>query len=122
MATARELSSNLTRAHDDIRRGHETGRRQREMRQRTRLAIRAVDDLISEVEDANLVRGSKTRAAMFTAQLLDVEAAAGPAPAAARAARTTAHLHGALMDWLDDLLNDVVPERALYPECEDDAA
>ncbi|HET9050483.1 MAG TPA: hypothetical protein VFO60_02205 [Candidatus Dormibacteraeota bacterium] len=92
------------------------------MRQRTRLAIRAVDDLIGEVEDVNLLRGSKTRAAMFTTRLLDVEAAAGPAPAAARAARDTARLHAALMDWLDDLLNDVVPERALYPECEDDAA
>ena len=120
--TTRGVSSNLSRARDDIRRACETWQAAYEHRQRTRRAIAAVDDLISEVEEVNLLRGAKTSAAMFKTKLLGVESAAGPAPAAVKAASNTARLHGGLMDWLEDLLTESVPERALHPDREDDAA
>ena len=116
------LPSSLTRACDDLQRDRATALADQEARQRMRRAISAVDDLIDDVEDVNLQRGSKTPARVFKAQLLDLEDTAGPAPAMVRAARTTARLHAALMDWLEDLLNDAIPERAHYAECEEDAA
>lgn len=114
--------SNLTRACDDLRRERATARAEEEARRRTRHVVRAVDELINEVEDVNLQRGGKTPAGVFKAQLLDLEAVAGPVPPMTRAARTTARLHAALMDWLENLLNDAIPERSMYAECEEDAA
>ena len=120
--TARGVSSNLSRARDDIRRECETWQAAYERRQRARRAIAAVDDLISEVEEVNLRHGAKTSTAMFKTKLLGLEAAAGPAPAAVKTASNTGRLHGGLMDWLEDLLAERMPERALYPDREDDAA
>ena len=120
--TTRGFSSNLSRARDDIRRECATWQAAYERRERARRAIAAVDDLISEVEEVNLRHGAKTSTVMFKTKLLGVEAAAGPAPAAVKTASNTARLHGGLMDWLEDLLTERMPERALYPDREDDAA
>lgn len=103
-------------AVQEISRARQAARSAAAARRETRRAFDAVEGLVRDVEDVNLVRGGRSPAGLLSQRLAAGEADAGPAPAAVRAARSTGALHAALMDWQEQLLCACAPHRTDYPD------
>jgi hypothetical protein len=75
--------------------------------------VRTVDGILDELEEVNLDGRGRIDDPLMGRRLCRVEAQLGRRlPAAARQARTAKTLHEALLDWLDELLDEVVDGRA----------
>jgi hypothetical protein len=87
-------------------------RRLEESRRRT---IRAVDALVDTVEEINLSGRGGQYDPLIPHRLRRLEAEIGrPVPEAVRRARNGHHLHAALMDWQEALLDEACPARQLH--------
>lgn len=88
-------------------------------RHRTRQRLAAIDDMLETLESRHLA-GDRTFDKLTRARLNRLELAVGlPLPRKAVRARNTVRLHAALLDWQENLLDEIVPERQLYPDVYD---
>jgi hypothetical protein len=85
-----------------------------DLRSRARQGIRAIDSVLDAVEQHHLARRPR-RVAPRADWIACLEEDGGlTVPAKILLLRDTVQLHGALMDWQDELLNAAHPERASY--------
>ena len=115
--TKHQESDAITRASLQERRAAEAGRRARRAAVERRRALRVIDSLLPALEDINQSgRGSDTEV-LSKAGLDEIAVALGRSlPEYVRSAETPAMLHGALLDWQEELLNDAAPQRWSYRE------
>jgi len=88
-------------------------------RYRTRQRLAAIDEMLETLESRHLA-GDRTFDRLTRARLSRLENVVGlPLPRKAVRARNTVRLHAALLDWQENLLDEIVPERQLYPDVYD---
>lgn len=88
-------------------------------RDRARQRLAAIDDMLATLEARHLA-GERTFDRLTRARLRRLEKVVGLSlPRKALRARNTVRLHAALLDWQEDLLDDIVPERQLYADVYD---
>ncbi len=78
---------------------------------RTRQQVSVIDELIAILEERNL-HGKRRIDRVVRNWLQRLEAEVGvPVPRKVLRARNTARLHGALLDWMETVLEELIPER-----------
>jgi hypothetical protein len=86
---------------------------------RIRRRIKAIDLLIDQLEERHLT-GERSFDRVLRQRLHCLEDEVGvPLPRKAIRARNTVRLHAALLDWQEDLLDSMVPERQHFPDAHD---
>ena len=94
-------------------------RERAERRREQRLQLRRLERMVERMEARNLARDRKLSQELWD-ELNELEQGlAVPAPASLWKARTTVHVHGALLDWEGVLLDQVAPHRDGYEDRHD---
>ncbi len=93
--------------------------RRRLDRSRIRQRIAAVDQLINLLEERHLL-GNRAFDRVLRRRLHHLEQEVGlPLPRKAVRARNTVRLHAALLDWQENVLDALLPERLCFPDVHD---
>lgn len=93
---------------------------QQRRRRRAFERLHAIDDVLEELEQRHL-QGNREYDRQVRARIRGLEFQVGlPLPRKVARARNTVRLHAALLDWQELVLDDLVPERAVLPDLEDD--
>jgi len=80
------------------------------------MQVRHLERLVEEMEIRNMRRDRKVSEELWE-ELTELEGCLPvPAPPSLWKARTTVHLHDALLDWEGELLDHVSPQRRSYPD------
>jgi hypothetical protein len=112
-------SAHIAEAADEAWTARRTSIDRRVARYRTRQRLAAIDDMLATLEARHLA-GERTFDRLTRARLSRLEKVVGlPLPRKALRARNTVRLHAALLDWQEDLLDEIVPERQLYSDVYD---
>ena len=90
------------------------GRRRQDARTRRLRAV--MDDVVAVLEQRNLI-GDRSMDSVVRKWLGLLETETGvPLPPQALRARNTARLHSVLLDWMDTVLDRLIPEGRHFPE------
>lgn len=85
----------------------------------SRRRIAAIDAFIEVLEDRNL-EGTRTVDRLLRRRLHNLVREVGlPLPRKALRARTTPRLHAAMLDWQEELLDTVLPQRLSFADVHD---
>jgi hypothetical protein len=96
-----------------------TARRDRADGDRVRRRVKAIDALVTLLEERHLC-GERTFDRVLRQRLHHLEQEVGlPLPRKAVRARNTVRLHAALLDWQETLLDSLLPERLAFPDVHD---
>lgn len=94
-------------------------RERAERRRQQRQQLHRLESMVERMEAKNLARDRKVSTELWE-ELTDLEQRLPVrAPAALWKARTTVHIHGALLDWEGQLLDHVAPQRNVYDDRHD---
>ena len=96
-------------------------RTQSDIRRRAlaRRRLTAIDRLLDDLEHRHLM-GDRTFDRITRRRVRGLESVVGlPLPRRAVRARNTVRLHAALLDWQEDLLNVIRPDRAEYTDADE---
>ncbi|HKR99817.1 MAG TPA: hypothetical protein VJU79_09905 [Candidatus Dormibacteraeota bacterium] len=90
-----------------------------EQRREQRRQLLRLERMVERMEAKNLARDRKVPVELWD-ELTELDHRLPvPAPAALWKARTTVHIHGALLDWEGALLDRVAPQRDEYEDRHD---
>jgi hypothetical protein len=94
-------------------------RERAERRREQRLQLRRLELMVERMEARNLARDRKVSGELWE-ELSELEQRISvPPPPSLWKARTTVHVHGALLDWEGELLDHVAPHRDGYEDRHD---
>jgi len=89
------------------------------LRREQRQQLRRLERMVERMEAKNLARDRKVSMELWD-ELTDLDQNLPVrAPASLWKARTTVHVHGALLDWEGELLDHVAPQRDGYEDRHD---
>ena len=106
----------IEKAADEMATARSRAAERAERRRAHRLQVRHIERLVEQMEIRNLRRDRQVSDEMWLELSRLEDFLPVPAPASLWKARTTVHLHNALLDWEGDLLDLVAPQRRLYPD------
>ena len=96
-----------------------TGRLELARRFRARARLQAIDDALEYLEQRHL-QGERTYDRLTHARMRRLERQVGlPLPRKVVRARNTARLHAALLDWQEQVLDEVAPQRRAFEDVYD---
>lgn len=85
---------------------------------RTRQTIAVIDEVIEVLEERNLEGERRIdRGVRKLVRRLEAEVDV-PLPRQVLRARNTARLHGAVLDWMETVVDQLIPERRRFPDLE----
>ncbi|MDQ6846364.1 MAG: hypothetical protein M3019_02085 [Candidatus Dormibacteraeota bacterium] len=85
---------------------------------RTRQKIAVIDEVIEVLEERNLEGERRIdRGVRKLVRRLEAEVDV-PLPRQVLRARNTARLHGAVLDWMETVVDQLIPERRRFPDLE----
>jgi hypothetical protein len=112
-------SMSIKSAVGDMESARSRARARADRRREQRMQLRRLELMVERIEAKNLARDRKLSGELWD-ELTDLEARLPvPAPPSLWKARTTVHVHGALLDWQGDLLDRVAPHRNAYDDRRD---
>ncbi|MHB8718558.1 MAG: hypothetical protein ACYDAC_06670 [Candidatus Dormibacteria bacterium] len=110
----------IARAGHEIWERRTDARRSRADANRVRQRVTAIDSFISVLEERHLT-GDRVLDRVLRQRLQHLEAEVGlPLPRKAVRARNTVRLHAALLDWQEEMLDALLPERLAFADVHDD--
>jgi hypothetical protein len=116
----RKLTGRLADANRTIREAEASFDSTVARRRQARRGIEAIDVVLEAVEQHHLA-GRPRRVPPLPEWIARLEQEGGlPIPARILGARTTVQLHGALLDWQDQLLTTALPGRAQLARVDDE--
>ena len=116
MSGAQIAGASIGRASAEAERAREARRTAMELARGERRAVHVVDCILDVVEEINLSEmASPEQETVIGEWLLWLDHAVDvPVPVPVRNAGNATALHDALLDWQDELLDDVAPSRAAH--------
>jgi hypothetical protein len=106
-------AASIARASAEYVEQRDAWRTHRRIHEERRRTLRAVDDFLTTVEEINLAGRGRQPDPLIPHRLRRLETEIGsPVPAPVRIAGTGHRLHEALMQWEEDLLDELHPSRA----------
>ena len=103
----------------DMEAARARARARAETRREQRRQLRRLERMVERMEAKNLARDRKVPVELWE-ELSDLDHRLPvPAPPSLWKARTTVHVHGALLDWEGALLDRVAPQRDEYDDRHD---
>ncbi len=113
--SARAAADGIAAANREMLAQHLATLTRRRDQARTRQQLAVIDDLIAALEERNL-RGPSAvdRATRSWVRRVEEEVAV-PVPRRVLRARSTARLHGALLDWMETVFEQLIPDGRNRP-------
>lgn len=88
-------------------------------RQGARRRLAVIDEMLESLEQRHM-SGERSFDRLTRARLARLERVVGlPLPRKAMRARNTVRLHAALLDWQQDVLDEIAPQRQQFPDVYD---
>lgn len=97
----------------------ERARRRAERRREQRRQLQHLELMVERMEKRNLARDRKLSGELWEELGRLERVISVPPPASLWKARTTVHIHGALLDWEGELLDHVAPHRGAFDDRHD---
>jgi hypothetical protein len=114
------VGPSIARATADYLRRRGAWLADRRLEEARRRVVRAVDALVDTVEEINLSGRGGQHDPLIPNRLRRLETEIGrPVPEAVRRARNGHHLHAALMDWQEEVLDEACPARRFHDAVDD---